>query len=883
MSTDIAHEKRRAESNVQTNFSGKPTGWSAMSKVVRDFDEEKVKECKEDIDTLLVFAGLFSAVLSAFLVAVYPALQPDRQDMILYTLDRIANQTAGYTIAGSNLTASLLVPPSPPEFHPSPNIVKVNALWFTSLILSLITASLGLLVKQWLREFLAADTPSPQARLRLRNFREPAIKAWRVYEIAPALPILLQISLGLFFLGLCYFTAHIHLGLRDTILPFIVGWAFFIVATSLFPFLFPRCPYKMTLLKAPAARVRRGKIWVKEQWWRLRCLFGLIRLIDANGLTPRMWWFLWKRIWDLPTPVQDAADESLVIKDTSRDLNIFASVDAIDANDDLLVTTMADAVYDAERHWSDIVLFIVQVLAHRIQPEATTETNFSGLRPRWPAPFRNPYRFSMMKPWTRAGILSILSRYVKGVEEKYEPMEGLDFPSHPNPSSSILYAVHVILTATGVSSDPPPQGAKSFLGYYMTHESYSSNVCNDIVNLLCSPQVDQEDSWAAMTLLLGAVTKLIPLLKLDFAVRKQWFSSVQRTVEKHLLKTSTQRALNNFETRANPQFDWDTWQMPNGKQDVPLNFKHSSIRYLICTASQEFNHVVDSPDTHSQVGSETSSVLRAALRTISQDSGSETASSTSQSRSYLVEQDIWWSFQDMVNLALRNPSSSLTLVDALSSVNLASEIYWPALFSPQHEQKQGLFPLERDTSSLVTNLTSVIQDRLGSLASTSQNSARSEPLIALKLCHITTCLLICIGYASSHRDLWRRVFESLSTSVASVIIPEKIEQARDTVSPAEASVMEQSSDTVRRLAHGCLQNIDFAIFSSAEAKDGHYDDWRVHGSGQSSAFPDLLLQQLYNLVNSNPNLSPSREDNAMYARLEQLQGSSFIPKQNERS
>ncbi|KAI0819042.1 hypothetical protein BC629DRAFT_1466084 [Irpex lacteus] len=42
-------------SKVKYVLSGQPTGWAAMAKEVREFDEEKVKSCKEDIDTLLVF------------------------------------------------------------------------------------------------------------------------------------------------------------------------------------------------------------------------------------------------------------------------------------------------------------------------------------------------------------------------------------------------------------------------------------------------------------------------------------------------------------------------------------------------------------------------------------------------------------------------------------------------------------------------------------------------------------------------------------------------------------------------------------------------------------------------------------------------------------
>lgn len=43
---------------VRYVLSGQPTGWAAMGKEVREFDEEKVRNSKEDIDTLLVFVSL---------------------------------------------------------------------------------------------------------------------------------------------------------------------------------------------------------------------------------------------------------------------------------------------------------------------------------------------------------------------------------------------------------------------------------------------------------------------------------------------------------------------------------------------------------------------------------------------------------------------------------------------------------------------------------------------------------------------------------------------------------------------------------------------------------------------------------------------------------
>lgn len=44
-------------SRTHVVLPGQPTGWTAMAQAVRNFDEEKVKDCKEDVDTLLVFVS----------------------------------------------------------------------------------------------------------------------------------------------------------------------------------------------------------------------------------------------------------------------------------------------------------------------------------------------------------------------------------------------------------------------------------------------------------------------------------------------------------------------------------------------------------------------------------------------------------------------------------------------------------------------------------------------------------------------------------------------------------------------------------------------------------------------------------------------------------
>lgn len=98
---------------------------------------------------------------------------------------------------------------------------RVNVLWFAGLTLRLMSASIGILVKQWLREYLSGEYISPQARMRIRYFRAPGLEHWHVFTIAALLPLVLQLALALFFVGLCFFTLDIHSSVGYTTIPLV--------------------------------------------------------------------------------------------------------------------------------------------------------------------------------------------------------------------------------------------------------------------------------------------------------------------------------------------------------------------------------------------------------------------------------------------------------------------------------------------------------------------------------------------------------------------------------------------------------------------------------------------------------------------------------------
>ncbi|KAI3603450.1 hypothetical protein WG66_014281 [Moniliophthora roreri] len=174
----------------------KPTrteSWERMLKEVSRHDEDMVKGWRDDIDTLLVFAGLFSAVVTAFVIESYQWLVEDPADTTVMLLTHlIAVQVNGSQSASFE----------PTQFKPDASSIRINVFWFLSLILSLTSALFGLLCKQWVREHQRdTTTRTPGEALALRQLRRDSFEKWGVSSFLSALPILLEVALLFFFVG----------------------------------------------------------------------------------------------------------------------------------------------------------------------------------------------------------------------------------------------------------------------------------------------------------------------------------------------------------------------------------------------------------------------------------------------------------------------------------------------------------------------------------------------------------------------------------------------------------------------------------------------------------------------------------------------------------
>lgn len=110
-------------------------------------------------------------------------------------------------LSGAN-NITIAIPPLPsPEstFRPSSTVIVTNMCWFFSLTVALGTVLFGTVCLQWIREFQRDPHLGFKEAFEFRQMRFEGLMNWGIPFIISSLPLLLQLSLLLFFLGLSFF------------------------------------------------------------------------------------------------------------------------------------------------------------------------------------------------------------------------------------------------------------------------------------------------------------------------------------------------------------------------------------------------------------------------------------------------------------------------------------------------------------------------------------------------------------------------------------------------------------------------------------------------------------------------------------------------------
>ncbi|KAJ7617315.1 hypothetical protein FB45DRAFT_756846 [Roridomyces roridus] len=214
--------------------------WSIYVGEAERYDAALVESWRADMEGMLIFSGLLSASLTAFLIESYKNLQPDTGELTVAAIQQLVAISLGDTAAASQ-------PPS--KFAPTTPAIVCNALWFVSLSLSLICALLATLVEQWAREFLHKTDmrPSPARRARIFSFLYFGLKSFHMPTVVDTIPSLIHGSLLLFFAGLVAFLLPIN-----HLIMYLMAAALTILLISycvltILPVLYLDCPYRTPL------------------------------------------------------------------------------------------------------------------------------------------------------------------------------------------------------------------------------------------------------------------------------------------------------------------------------------------------------------------------------------------------------------------------------------------------------------------------------------------------------------------------------------------------------------------------------------------------------------------------------------------------------------
>ncbi|KAJ7724695.1 hypothetical protein B0H14DRAFT_2641488 [Mycena olivaceomarginata] len=188
-------------------------------------------------------AGLFSSVLTTFVAQTSQALSPDNTAVS----NSILLELVSLQRAQANGTSFEAIPHADTSFTVALSDVWVNGLWFTSLMLSLTTALLAVLAKQWLRQYSSFIAGSAYERALIRQFRYASFDKWGVQSIIGLLPAILHLSVFLFMAGLVVFLYALN-RIMATIMACIAGCllATYLVTNAL-PVFAISCPYRTPL------------------------------------------------------------------------------------------------------------------------------------------------------------------------------------------------------------------------------------------------------------------------------------------------------------------------------------------------------------------------------------------------------------------------------------------------------------------------------------------------------------------------------------------------------------------------------------------------------------------------------------------------------------
>ncbi|KAG8765286.1 hypothetical protein FRC12_007594 [Ceratobasidium sp. 428] len=257
--------------------------WKTYLKEAYRWDADMVDGWNKSLDLILIFAALFSAISTAFVIESSKSLQPDPAETSAQTLSVISLTLLAMANAQSGAPFDF-TPPAPPTFVAPISAVCVNALWYLSLSLSVGVSLIALLGKDWARAYMAELTGQPYQQARKRQQRWDSLEKWRMPQVILFLPIVLHLALLLFAIGLTVYLWRIHLGAAVPVLVVTLAATAVYVVSTVFPLVHKNCPYGTPLAQLLSILVKYSREFPSTMKSSTKALFDQSRMYFGKAL-----------------------------------------------------------------------------------------------------------------------------------------------------------------------------------------------------------------------------------------------------------------------------------------------------------------------------------------------------------------------------------------------------------------------------------------------------------------------------------------------------------------------------------------------------------------------------------------------------------------------
>jgi hypothetical protein len=188
----------------------------------------------------LIFEGelqaiVFSTVVTAFIMEGSQLLKPDPQEVTVALLMRISQQL----VSPSNASG---IPDTMTSFSVSSFALRVNLLWYISLMLNFGCVLSGMLLKQWARTYIFITRPKNK-ELPPGAWHGHSLSAQQIHFLAVTILGVLHLSIFVFLVGVIAYLLHITSAIAYTTLGmFVVLAGLYVIATG-GSMLFGRFPF----------------------------------------------------------------------------------------------------------------------------------------------------------------------------------------------------------------------------------------------------------------------------------------------------------------------------------------------------------------------------------------------------------------------------------------------------------------------------------------------------------------------------------------------------------------------------------------------------------------------------------------------------------------